>query len=304
MLTDQTTYKKSLIAYFVILVLLCASFVIGALILGEQGAYLAQGYMLTPAIAGIATRLFFYPYRFKDANLRIGRIGDYLKYWSIGVGITALSFAVYTLLGAISWDFTGNAFLERLAEQYAMTGQNINDSLPPGFTPNMMLALFFIGGLTIFNIFPGIISGFGEEFGHRGFMFPALYRIKPWIGYLIGGSIVFAWHLPLMIVIPKTETMPIWVSLLNIFVLAAGTILAHIYLAYVYVKSGSVFVASFAHITMNNAAASISYFVIVNNQALANLGLALSMLVVVAILYFRKLIVFIDQPDTYLYGRD
>ena len=54
----------------------------------------------------------------------------------------------------------------------------------------MIVAL--IGGLTVFNILPGVVAGFGEEFGHRGFMFPQLYAIKPWIGLIIGGLI---WYL-------------------------------------------------------------------------------------------------------------
>jgi hypothetical protein len=37
------------------------------------------------------------------------------------------------------------------------------------FTQQTMLLVFFIGGLVVFNILPGPISGFGEEFGHRGF---------------------------------------------------------------------------------------------------------------------------------------
>jgi uncharacterized protein len=294
--------KKSLTAYFIILITICASFVVGARMMGEQGAYLAQGYMMTPAIAALITRLCFYKPRFQDANLRLGRLRDYLRYWLFGLGITALSYAIYTLLGAISWDFSGNVFLDRLTQQFAMSGQNINDTLPPGFTPQMMLALFFVGGLTILNIFPGMITGFGEEFGHRGFMFPALFRFKPWVGFVIGGLIVFAWHLPLMLILPESDTLPIWLSLLNIAVLAVGTILAHFYLAYVYIKSKSIFVASFAHITMNNVAASLSYFVIIQNQIFANLGLTLTMMIVFAILYSKKLMVFNELPDTYQYG--
>ena len=34
----------------------------------------------------------------------------------------------------------------------------------------LLCAGFVIGGLTVFNILPGIINGFGEEFGHRGFV--------------------------------------------------------------------------------------------------------------------------------------
>ena len=170
---------RSLTAYFVILIILCAGFVVGSQMMGEQGAYLAQGYMLTPAIAALITRLFFHKPRFQDAKLRFGRSRDYLRYWILGLGITALSYAIYTLLGAIRWDFTGQVFLDRLAEQFAATGQDMLETVPPGFTPQMMLWLFTIGGFTVFNIMPGLISGFGEEFGHRGFMFPALYRIKP-----------------------------------------------------------------------------------------------------------------------------
>ena len=94
---------KSLLIYFVILVILSASFVVGARRMGQQGAYLAQGYMMTPAIAALITRLLFYEPRFKDANLRFGRARDYLKYWLAALGITALSYLIYTLLGAIRW---------------------------------------------------------------------------------------------------------------------------------------------------------------------------------------------------------
>jgi len=283
---------KSLIAYFAILVILCAGFVIGARTIGKQGAYLAQGYMMTPAIAAVITRLFFYRPHFKDANLRFGHPRDYLKYWSLSLGITALSYVMYTLLGAIRWDFTGQVFLDRLAEQFAATGQNMMDTLPPGFTPQMMLWVFTIGGLTVFNIMPGLISGFGEEFGHRGFMFPALYRIKPWVGFIVGGLLWFAWHIPILFLIPQTIEMPVWASILNYLILAVGSVCTFAYLAYVYVKSGSVFVTSIAHIAMNNAAASISYFVVIQNQTLANLGLTLTMLAVVAIMFAGKVFVF------------
>jgi membrane protease YdiL (CAAX protease family) len=280
--------NRSLAVYFIILFVLCTAVIVGARMWGQQGVYLAQVYMLTPAVAAIFTRLFFYGPRFKDANLRFGRVTDYLKFWLLALAITALSFGIYTLLGAISWDITGNAFLERLAEQFAATGQDLNDSLPPGFTPHMMLMLYFIGGLTIFNLIPGIITGFGEEFGHRGFMFPLLYRISPWVGFVIGGLIWYAWHLPLSLVIPQPLEYPLWQASLNLVVLAIGSICTFTYLAYVYVKSESIFVTAIAHITLNNAAISLSYFVIVQNQLLANLGTTLTMIIVIGILYYKK----------------
>ena len=280
--------KRPLLAYFIILIVLCAGFVVGMKALGPQGMMLVQGYMLTPAIAAFFTRMFFYEAKFNDANLRFGNLGDYFKYWLIGIGITVLSYFLFTLLGSISWDFTGTTFLKNLSEQFAMSGQNIEDTLPPGFTPRMMLWLFFIGGLTVFNIFPGLITGFGEEFGHRGFMFPLLYKIKPWVGFLVGGLLWYGWHLPLVLVAPSAIEYSITQMLLNHLILAVGSVCTFTYLAYVYVKSRSVFVTALAHITMNNAAASLSYFVSIQNQLLANFGLALTMLIVIAILYLRR----------------
>lgn len=279
---------KSLVAYFLILAILCEAVIGGALMLGRQGAYLAQFYMLTPAVAALITRLFFYGPRFQDANLRFGRIKDYLRYWLIALGIVALYFISYTLLGAITWDWSGAAFLQRLAQQFAAAGQDMNASLPPGITPEMMLMIYFIGGLTLFNI-PGIVTGFGEEFGHRGFMFPALYRIRPWVGILIGGLIWYLWHMPLILVVPQQAAqVPAWQRILDLLILGIGSVCTFTYLAYVYVKTQSVFVTSIAHIAMNNASMSLSYFAILHNQFLGNLGTTLVMVLVVAVLYWRK----------------
>ena len=287
---------KSLIIYFVILTTLCTGFIVGALALGEKGTYLAQGYMVTPAIAAIITRLFFHEQRFRDANLRFGRIKDYLKFWLISVGITALSYVFFTLFGSITWDITGQAFLDRLAHQFESVGQDMVASLPPGLTPRMMLMIYFIGGLTVFNILPGLITGFGEEFGHRGLMFPALYRIKPWIGLFVGGLIWFAWHLPLALVIPQPVNMPLGERMLNFIILGAGSICTFVYLAHVYVKSQSVWVTSLAHIAMNNSASSFSYFIVLQKPFLANVGLTMTMLIVVLVLYHKnELMAFSDH---------
>jgi len=280
--------KHPLIAYFVILSLLCAGFIAGIKMLAAQGMMLVQGYMLTPTLAALIVRFFFYEPKFKDANLRLGKIGDYFKYWLMAIGITALSYLLYTLLGSVTWDLSGKTFLDNLAQQFALSGQDINDTLPPGFTPQTMLWLFFAGGLTIFNIIPGIITGFGEEFGHRGLMFPLLYKIKPWIGFIVGGFVWFAWHLPLSLVVPQTEATTILEIIQNLIVLGMGSLCTFTFLAYIYVKSKSVYVVSFSHIVLNNSAASFSYLVTITDQFKANLGLTLTMIIVIACLYLSK----------------
>jgi len=286
---DEAIMKhKSLLIYFAILAFLCTLFIAGAKALGQQGMYLAQGYMLAPAIAAIITRMFFYEQKFQDANFRFGRVKDYFKFWLISIGITVLSYFLFTLLGSISWDLSGQVFLERLSQQFEAAGQDMTAALPSGFTPQMMLMIYFIGGLTVFNIMPGIITGFGEEFGHRGFMFPLLYQIRPWVGIFIGGLIWFAWHLPLALIIPQPVGYNVWQTVLNLFILSIGSICTFTYLAYVYVKSRSVWVTSLAHIAMNNSASAFSYFAVVQNQLLANLGLTMTMLIVVAVLYYKN----------------
>jgi len=289
---------KSLIAYFIILFILCAGFVVGARILGEQGAYLVQGYMLTPAVAALITRLFFHKPRFRDANLRFGRFRDYIKFWLYSLGITILSFAVFTLVSSVRWDFSGKVFLNQLAQQFAATGQDMMASLPPDFAPQMMLWLFFIGGLTVFNIMPGLISGFGEEFGHRGFMFPALFPKKPWLGLLLGGVLWYLWHQPLLFVFPANVSIPLWQTIITHLAAIAGSICTHTYLCYAYAKSKSIFVPSIAHIALNNASRSFAYFVVVQNQFAANIAQYLVMVFIVAFLYYRNELKIIPEFQT------
>ena len=278
---------KGLIAYLVIITVLSLGFILLMKLLGEKGNYLAALYMLGPAIAAVITRVFFYDKKFKDANLRVGKITNYVKFWATALTVTTLSFIIFTLLRSISWDFSGQVFLNQLAEQFTLLGKDIND-LPGSLTPKMMLVIYFIGGLTIFNFIPGIITGFGENFGWRGFLFPELYKIKPWFGFVIGGLIWYLWHIPLILVMPQTQSFTISQTIINGVVLAIGSICTHTFLSYVYIKSQNIFVTSVAHITLDNAARSFAYFVILNNQLTANIGLTTTMLIVVAILYFSK----------------
>lgn len=57
------------------------------------------------------------------------------------------------------------------------------------------------------------------------------------------------------------------------------------YLAYVYVRSQSVWVTAFAHITMNNGTASVGYLFILENQFMANVGTVLVMAGVIGLLW-------------------
>ncbi len=274
---------KGLIAYLIIVTLLSGAFIAGARALGRSGAYLAGFYMFTPALAAVITRAFFYEEKFRDAGLKLGRWQDYLYFWLGGIGIAAVNYLAFTIAGAIHWDFSGEAFLAQLDKILAASGQQM--PLPKGMTPRAMLFLYTIGGLTIFNIFPGIIFGFGEEFGWRGFLFPTLYRIRPWAGFIVGGLIWFLWHLPLSLLSPAVSSYPAVVDALRILFLALGSIATFTVLAYAYVKTGNIFIPSILHGTINNASRAFSYWVSIDNQALADISLAVSMIIIVLALY-------------------
>lgn len=277
---------KPLIAYLLLVTVISGGLIVAMKAMGERGFYLAAVYMLGPAVAALITRIFFHDGKFRDAHLRFGRIKHFLQFWIICLVIVAVSNLMYTLVGSVTWDFSGDTFLKQLEKQMAASGQDMTD-LPEGFTPKTMLLLFVVGGLTVFNI-PLIITGFGEEFGWRGLMFPLLYRIRPWMGFVIGGLIWFAWHVPLIFVLPQTHSLTNVEHALNTIVLAAGSVFAFTFFAYVYIKSQSIWVVSFAHTVFNNAARSFGYFVTVENQVMANLALTVTMGAVVAWLYWRK----------------
>lgn len=277
---EKQKANNALVAYFILLALLCTAFIVGAKLIGEKGMYLAQGYMITPALAALITRLFFYKSKFSDAKLNFGKAKDYLKFWIYSLLIVIASYLVFYSIGAIKWDLTGQSFLVNLEAQFKDSGQDMYSSLPDGITPKTMMWLLMIGQLTVLNILPGIITGFGEEFGHRGFMYTQLKKHGLLFSLLVGGIIWFAWHLPLQFVIPKTNDFNTIQTILNYFIMAIGGICTFIYLVYVFEKSQSIWVVSLAHIVFNNASAAFSYLVIIQNKFLANIGLTITMLLV------------------------
>ena len=271
--------------YFVIL------FSLGSIIvwtaIRTQNMFLTQVYMITPAIAAIITRAFFIEDRFQNSGLRIGNKWHYIRVWAFSLLIILSCFLINSLTGNIVWDFSGEAYLESVQELLIETEQNVFAQLPEGISPSTMIILFFIGGLTIFNVF-NILSGFGEEYGHRGLMFPILYEVNPYLGLIGGGAIWYLWHLPLTWITLKYGIVVTSFSLLHFIIVGIGTISTHIYLSYIYMKHGSIFITSFAHITMNNISIAFSYFGIIKDAYKFNIILSTIMLFIILLLFYKK----------------
>ena len=229
----------------------------------------------------------FYKGKFSDAYLHIGKARHWLQFWIISATLATLSYIFFTLFQEITWDFTGQAFLEKLAKQFEQTGQSMEQTLPKGFTPQSMLLLYVIGNFTIFNVLPGLITGMGEELGHRGIMFKWLAEKNVKTAILLGGVFWFLWHLPLGLIMPMKHNYTTAEIVLNVLIQTIGSICTHIYLAFILLKTRSIWITALSHITFNNVSTALGFFVIVQNQTLANLGLVLTMVLTVIVGFWK-----------------
>jgi membrane protease YdiL (CAAX protease family) len=75
---------------------------------------------------------------------------------------------------------------------------------------------------------------------------------------------------------------------LNALILAAGSVATFVFLAYVFARTGSIWVASFVHAVLNNGSRSLGYFAVVESQVMANLALTAVMVGAVLLLHARR----------------
>lgn len=264
---------RGVILYLVMLALASGTFVAIASSLGQSVNAVAGLYMFTPALAALVARLCADRPPFHDAGLRIGLWRDLGWAWLLGVTGAMVSVLVFLVAGAISIDLSGQGFLDVIERFAPGQGRAMVEQLPAGWTLREMLLAFTLGGLTVFNV-PSILLGFGEEFGWRGYLFPRLWRIRPWLAIVGGGLLWFGWHVPLVLLMPGAAPgcgeMALRVIAGGVGCVAMGVVFAHAYAA-----SGSIWVPSLLHIAFNNASRSFSYWITVENQPLGDALLAL-----------------------------
>ncbi len=275
--------RRGLWVYFGVLAAVCGPFTWAALALGATANLAAAAYMITPAVAATIARGFFHGARFRDAALRPGPLGLYAWVWLAGVGLVLVQFCAFLASGVVSLELTGQGFLEQIDRAMPGGSAKLLEQLPQGMTLPGMLALYTLGGLTVFNV-PGVLLGFGEEFGWRGYLFPALYRLGPRIAFVGGGLIWYAWHLPLALLGPRPEELR-WLVAVHALVLACGAVATFVLFAWLFVRGGSVWVPSFFHAVMNNASRALSYWVRVEHQLAADAVLTLVMVAAVVVLW-------------------
>lgn len=262
---------------------LCAAFIVAALSLGKSANLVAALYMLTPAVAAALVRTFVDEAGFDDAALRPGPWRPYGWVFVAALGLVVFQYAVFLGVGAVSLDLSGQGFLEQIERAMPGGSKTLLAELPPGMTVPRMLVLYTLGGLTVFNL-PGIVLGFGEEFGWRGYLFPRLYARSRRLAFVGGGLIWFVWHWPLALLAPASSMGPLARSL-DFAALAIGALASFALFAWIFVRCGSVWAPALFHAVLNNGSRALSYWVHVENQLRADVALSVVMVLTVLLLW-------------------
>jgi len=141
--------------------------------------------------------------------------------------------------------------------------------------------------LTIYVIILGPIFGFGEEFGFRGYLLPRLWWLGPRKALIVSAIIYWVWHWPVWL-IPYLLSSPFNLEMLpGILIAAMGTGCTAIILSYIWMKSGSIVVASVFHGWFDGARNITMLYLFINPSPLSSSYLLLIIIVLGLLLLWR-----------------
>lgn len=187
-----------------------------------------MGAMFIPGLSALIIRKFITKEGFADAGLRFG---EWKLYFKTLIFIPILFVAAYgsTTIFIAKPDFSLSVF----AQQYGL-------DIP---VPPWQIILGVIFASLTFTPLINSIPAFGEEFGWRGYLLPKLLPLGKTKALLISGIIWGLWHTPFVLLGMHYSNQRILGAIMfTLFVMLLG-----VYIGYLRLISGSVFLASFAH---------------------------------------------------------
>jgi membrane protease YdiL (CAAX protease family) len=202
---------------------------------------LATGYMFAPAVAHALTRLltgegFDGARRVLRPNLPRA-LRAYLLAW--------LGPALLTTGGV-------GLFFFLFPDRFDPTLSTLAGVLPPGtpLSPELVVAVQVVAALTIGPAINTLFA-FGEEFGWRGYLLPKLLPLGPRVAVLVVGVVWGVWHWPIVAMgynygvgYPGAP----WTGMLAMVAMTTAT---GTFLAWVTLRSGSVWPAALGHGAIN-----------------------------------------------------
>jgi membrane protease YdiL (CAAX protease family) len=194
----------------------------------------------SPAISAIVTKLV-YQRNVRGLGWRWGKTRYQIAGWLLPLALGLVGFGLV-------WLTVGGFYDEAWI---AETRNGIADTL--GLTASspyvVMLIVLLVGG-TVGLLLPGLFA-FGEELGWRGFLVPELYKhVNFTKTALISGLIWSVYHYPLVIGL-EAEELGVNTAYLLIMATVGGIGLSTI-MAWLRLKSGSVWTAVFFHAALNS----------------------------------------------------
>jgi membrane protease YdiL (CAAX protease family) len=195
--------------------------------------------MWIPGLASVMFRLIGKE-GFRDVGWAIGKA----RYWAwayLGpLSLAALSFLVASLFGKV-------AMTSHLADQPMLDAALFNmswfipDASSAGLLTQRFLSVAFVG------IIPGFIFALGEELGWRGYLLTRLVKTGWPYPMLLSGVVWGIWHLPLFILTGYAHGAVI----ASVVMFTLMTTLFGVFIGWLRLASGSVWVATMAHASFN-----------------------------------------------------
>ena len=194
------------------------------------------GAMWGPAVAAIIASLLR-KRSLREVGWKVGRMKWLFAGWVFPV---AVSFAAYGLIWMAGLGTVPNpTFLQRA---------RITLGLPSQSNGLVIVAAFVY--ISILGLLPGMMAAIGEEIGWRGFLVPELAKWMSFRGTaLVSGVIWCAWHMPgILSGSYGTTDTPRWyqAGCFSAMVLSTAVVLA-----WLRMKSGSIWPATITHATHN-----------------------------------------------------
>jgi membrane protease YdiL (CAAX protease family) len=253
--------------YFLLFTLIYAAAVMLAFIRPELGQTI-NGFILIPSLIGLILVVVLRVAGGKDTFAAVGMGGGKPGLWLLfGLGIVLFT-GLQTLL---MWVFKMGkpADLSALFAQGALSGMS----------PQVFMAVLVVQTL-LTGPFLGLLITFGEEYGWRGYLQPALINLGRVRGITLVGIIWGIWHWPVIWMGYNYPDHPYLGSLLMVlFCLGLAFILG-----YAVLKARGVWIAAFLHALFNQSFGFFAGMIYTPNDVAYSFGIGIPGVIVFGLL--------------------
>jgi membrane protease YdiL (CAAX protease family) len=195
--------------------------------------------MWIPGFVSILFRLLFRE-GFADVGWRVGKVRSWVWAYIGPLALGALSVLLALLLGRVT-------VAPHLSEQTMLEAVFFKLSWPMRDVRVAGLLIQRFLAVALISIGPGFFCAFGEELGWRGYLLPRLMH-DGWPAPLSLSGIVWGvWHLPLFVLTGYAHGKLV----LSLLMFTLLTALFGVFIGWLRLTSGSVFVATMAHTSFN-----------------------------------------------------